>query len=63
MISKKKLEMLIGLYIGAIIGAFIMKFTPPFVWLILVIVLSIFFVIDWNHLNKKNNERDTEEKD
>lgn len=56
MISKKKLEMLIGLYIGAIIGAFIMKFTPPFVWLITVVVLSLIFVIDWNHLNKKNNE-------
>lgn len=63
MINKEKLRILIGVLVGAIIGAFIMKLTPPFVWLIIVVILSLTFVIDWERLNKKGNERDTEEND
>lgn len=61
MINKEKLRILIGIFIGAIIGAFIMMFTPPFVCLIIVVILSLTFVIDWDKLNE--DERDTEEKD
>lgn len=48
MINKNRLNTLIGVLIGVFIAALIETYTPPIVWLIFVLVLSLLFVIKWD---------------
>ena len=48
MINKQGLKFVIGSLIGAFIGASIVKFTQPIVWIIIVIILALLLIIDWN---------------
>ena len=52
MLNKSRVRMLIGVFFGAIIGAFITKFTHPMVWFIVIVILSLSLIIDWDTLNK-----------
>lgn len=55
MINKERVWLLIGFFVGSIIGCLIIMFTSPSVWLILVVILSIIYIIDWDKLDKKND--------
>lgn len=47
MINKKGLNILLGVLIGAFIAALMETYTPPIVWFIIVLVLSLLLLIKW----------------
>lgn len=63
MINKEGVKIVIGALIGSFIASFFVEFTQPIVWVVVLIILILSLCIDWDKLNKKEDERDTEEKE
>lgn len=59
----KNIKIIVSVVIVSFISSLLYNLLPGWIYMLIVIVLVLFFIIDWDKFDKNSHERDTAEKD
>lgn len=59
----ENIKVIASIVIVSLISFLLYNLLPRWIYMLIVIALVLYFIIDWDKFSKKDHERDTEEKD
>lgn len=59
----KNIQTLVWIVVVSLISSLLYNLLPGWIYALIVIAIVLCYIIDWEKFSKKNNERDTEERE
>ena len=59
----KNIQTLVWIVVVSLISSLLYNLLPGWIYALIVIAIVLCYIIDWEKFGKKNNERDTEERE